>query len=107
MLRNDIRQMLEKDLKCIENFPKISCFIAGLLLKFCFSSDWCCPIVLVPTFAILLHTVRVMPRKCTVFSLGYCFGLGYFFATLYWIANAFRCIGLGNIFRFILLWLAG
>ena len=88
--------MLEKGLKCIENFPKISCFIAGLLLKFCFSSDWCCPIVLVPTFAILLHTVRVMPRKCTVFSLGYCFGLGYFFATLYWIANAFRCVGLGN-----------
>ena len=96
MLRNDIRQMLEKSLCYINNFPKISCFVAGLLLKFCFSSDCCCPILLMPAFAVLLHTVRLAPKKRKAFSLGYCFGFGYFWATLYWIANAFRCVGLGN-----------
>ena len=88
--------MPRMNLKYIEKFPKTSCFFAGLLLKFCFCKGACFPILLLPAFIVLLHTVRIVPKKDTAFALGYCFGFGYFWATLYWIAFSFKCIGLGN-----------
>lgn len=96
MLRKDISVILTKSLKNINKFPKISCFAAGTLLKFCFCKGTCFPILLIPAFAILLYFIRIAQRKREAFGLGYCFGLGYFFFTLYWIAESFKCIGLGN-----------
>ena len=88
--------MLKRNLEIITRFPRLSCFVAGLLLKFCFCKGICFPILLIPAFAILLHNVRLSSKKSRVFELGYFFGLGYFSSTLYWIAESFKCVGLGN-----------
>ena len=88
--------MLTRNLSSINKFPKLSCFFAGLLLKFCFCRGYCIPLLLVPAFFVLLYFVRIAQRKSNTFFLGYFFGLGYFGSTLYWIAESFRCVGLGN-----------
>lgn len=88
--------MLIRSLRTINKFPKISCFFVGLLLKFCFCKGYCIPILLVPVFAVLLYYLRIIPAKRDAFFIGYCFGLGYFGSTLYWIAESFKCVGLGN-----------
>ena len=96
MLQTNISEVLTKSLNTVNKFPKLSCFVAGLLLKFCFCKGSCIPILLVPVFAVLLYFLRIAPIKRDAFGLGYLFGLGYFFSTLYWIAEAFKCVGLGN-----------
>ena len=50
------------------------------------------PLHLLPAllgFALLLHLLRLAPRRRTAFALGWWFGFGYFLAGLYWIAIAF------------------
>lgn len=88
--------MLNENLNRIARFPKVNCLLAGTFLKFCFCKGTCFPIVLLPAFSILVYYIWSAPKKRDTFFLGYCFGLGYFSSTLYWIAESFKCVGLGN-----------
>ena len=80
----------------ITRFPKLSCFIAGLMLKLCFCRGIIFTILIIPSIAILIKNVIRSPRRRSTFLMGYLFGLGYFGSTLYWIAESFKCVGYGN-----------
>ncbi len=76
-------------------YPKISAFILGLCLKNSFSEKeqfiwvWIC-------IQTLLHILKLTNGK-RAFVIGFCFGYGYFLSTLYWIAEAFKCVGMGDL----------
>lgn len=48
---------------------------------------------LIPAFTVLIWLARSSRRKRDAFLVGLSFGLGHFFAGLYWIANAFFVVG--------------
>ncbi|MDR0942491.1 MAG: apolipoprotein N-acyltransferase [Holosporales bacterium] len=79
----------------LATFPKLSLFLAGGLAKFCFCKEYSFPILAWPMFAVLL-TVLINSKLNKSFSIGFCFGTGYFGSSLYWIAESFKCVGLGN-----------
>lgn len=90
-----IMKIIEMTNRFLVSFPKLSAFFAGTLLKFCFCKETTFPILIFPVFAILLCVLRMSSRKKS-FSIGYCFGMGYFSSTLYWIAESFKCVGFRN-----------
>ena len=96
MQLRDIKICAHRSLKRIKEFPVVCCFLSGLLLKFCFCKGRCLPILLIPSFAVLLYFVHVSTKWSRAFLYGYAFGFGYFFSTLYWVAESFKCVGLGN-----------
>ena len=80
-------------------FPKITVFLSGGLAKFCFCKGLTVPFLFFPMiYVLLLNIQRPITNQYikSSFVLGYCFGLGYFGSTLYWVAESFKCVGLGN-----------
>jgi apolipoprotein N-acyltransferase len=47
-------------------------------------------------FAALFWIIQRTRGLTKTFSVGLCFGIGYFASTLYWVAESFKCVGLGN-----------
>ena len=83
----------------LTRFHKTSSFIAGLLAKFCFCKGATCPYLAFLMFYALLAILNKTPRKNQLkksFLVGFCFGLGYFGATLYWVLEPFKCVGMGD-----------
>jgi apolipoprotein N-acyltransferase len=76
-------------------FPRITALCLGGLAKFCFCRGTTVPLLLFPMFMILLFILKQSPQKNS-FGIGFSFGFGYFASTLYWIAESFKCVGLGN-----------
>jgi apolipoprotein N-acyltransferase len=75
----------------LNNHPRIVVFMASLLIKSCFCKRTS-PAVVFSAFYILLSALQ----KCkNPFSLGFVFGCGYFGSTLFWVAEAFKYVGLG------------
>lgn len=80
-------------------FPKITVFLSGALAKFCFCKGMTFPFLFFPMIYVLLLNIQRLRNqnyKKGSFCLGYCFGVGYFGSTLYWVAESFKCVGLGN-----------
>ncbi|MDR1475764.1 MAG: apolipoprotein N-acyltransferase, partial [Holosporales bacterium] len=73
-------------------YQKVGVFAAGLLAKLCFCKGQTFPILTILMFYILLS---VLQNRDKTFLLGFLFGCGYFGSTLFWIAEAFECVGLG------------
>ncbi|MBR1479443.1 MAG: apolipoprotein N-acyltransferase [Alphaproteobacteria bacterium] len=87
--------IIKKASKLLADHPKISVLLSGSMLKFCFCKGTTLPFLLLPAFTILSLTL-ILSRRKQAFAIGYCFGLGYFSSTLYWIAESFKCVGFGN-----------
>jgi apolipoprotein N-acyltransferase len=51
------------------------------------------PALVIPAFGILVSVTWNSRRS---FSSGFAFGVGYFGSSLYWIAESFKCVGLGD-----------
>ncbi len=75
--------------------PKLSAFVLGLCLKNSFnkSEQFIWLLIAIPT---LLHILEINCKN-KVFTVGYWFGYGYFLSTLCWIAQSFKCVGMGNL----------
>lgn len=82
-------------------YPRLSAFILGLCLKNSFNEKeqfiW-----IILAIPLLLHILRLTNSKKT-FVVGFCFGYGYFFSTLYWIAESCKCVGMGVLGYFAIL----
>jgi apolipoprotein N-acyltransferase len=74
------------------NCPRTSVFLSGLLAKFCFCKGFTLPLLAPVMFYVLLFSVK---NCANPFSLGFVFGVSYFGSTLFWVAESFKCVGLG------------
>jgi apolipoprotein N-acyltransferase len=85
--------MLKQGSVILNKYPRAIVFISGLLMKLCFCKGYTIPIIAFPVFYILLFILQNCKKP---FSLGFVFGCGYFGGTLFWIAEAFKFVGLGS-----------
>jgi apolipoprotein N-acyltransferase len=66
---------------CIDNNPRLSCFIAGLFSGLIFAPIFFLPAIL--AIGVIAHHSLKAKNSWDAFKLGLCFGYGHFFAGLY------------------------
>jgi apolipoprotein N-acyltransferase len=84
------------DIKINKKYANLLCFTAGLLSKFCFCRGKTIPFLAVIMFYTLIQAVQSVASNKQSFIAGFCFGIGYFASSLYWVAESFKCVGLGE-----------
>ncbi|MDR1034745.1 MAG: apolipoprotein N-acyltransferase [Holosporales bacterium] len=79
------------------NYPLINVFISGLLANLCFCKGYTYPVLVIPMFYVLLSALQKCKNQKyrNPFLLGFAFGFGYFGSTLFWVVEAFKCVGFG------------
>lgn len=80
----------------ILNFPKISALLSGSLAKFLFCKGWTCPLLILFVVCVPLFLISHQ-KKAQALLFGFLFGIGYFGATLYWVAESFYCVGMNAL----------
>ena len=85
-----------KIIEFISKYKYSSVFISGLLSKFSFGKNNFGYIFSFIMFFILVNVLKshLKSENKVSFNIGYIFGLGYFFASLYWVSESFKCVGL-------------
>lgn len=98
-LKNFAKLSLKID-KLIWLFPKSFALIAGLFAKLLFCKGETFPFCAFIIVYLALDIIRKIPirnRKKLSFLYGTLFGIGYFGSSLYWVAEAFFCVGLDKL----------